>query len=422
MSGEPEAEVPGQIRVARQPIYNRDLEVCGYELLYRQGDAEHAAFDDGDAASASVIEHALHSLSLAQLTGNHPAYINLTRRFFVEDLIPFHPDEVVLELLEHIEPDKDLLLALRRLASRGYRLALDDYILGQDERHWLIPYVSVIKVDVLNMSYQEVARHARWLKRHGGPELLAEKVETHQMLELCRKAGFSYFQGFFLSRPATLRGQSLSTDRVAILELLAELYNSEFDIARAERLINHDLSLSYKLLRYLRSPVFAARDIDSIRTAVLYLGQRELSHWALLLALASVEGQPAEQIRSLLIRAHVCRELTRHHYGGSNSDVAFTIGLFSGLDAVLDLAMDEICDQLPLEAEIREALIHRAGPYGCILAAAIAQEQADWSRLDEFSMPARQLNRFYLESVRRADEHYAALAQSAGRRQSNPGT
>ncbi|MBK5936401.1 hypothetical protein CCR81_06220 [Halorhodospira halophila] len=191
------------------------------------------------------MEHALLSLGMPQLTGNHPAYINLTRRFFIEEVIPFHKDEVVLELLEHIEPDKELLQSLKRLAARGYRLALDDYILDQDERHWLVPHVNVIKVDVLNMSYQDVVRHVRWLKRHRGPDLLAEKVETHQMFELCRKAGFNFFQGFFLSRPLTLRGQSLSTDRGAILELLAELYKPELDIGRVEHLIIHDLSLSY---------------------------------------------------------------------------------------------------------------------------------------------------------------------------------
>ncbi len=409
-----------EVRIARQPIYDRNLDVCGYELLYRQGDADRAVFTDGDAATASVMEHALFSFNLPELTGNHPAYINLTRSYVVEERIPFSPEQVVLELLEHIEPDKELLLALKRLTKKGYRLALDDYILQEDERHWLIPYMSMIKVDVLNMTFQEVVRHAKWLKRHSGPELLAEKVETRHMLELCQKAGFTYFQGFFLSRPATLKGQSLNSDQRRILELLPELYRPELDVGRVERLISHDLSLSYKLLRYLRSPVFAIRDIDSIRAAVLYLGQRQLAHWALLLALASAEGQPAEQIRLLLVRAYVCEQLTRHHYGGSDPGAAFTIGLFSGLDAVLDLPIEEVCSHLPLTEEPRQALIHRSGPYGQVLRAAISQEQADWSTLSEIPIPARQLNHFYLEAVRKADQHHAYLVESAGRRRASP--
>ncbi|MBK5935563.1 EAL and HDOD domain-containing protein [Halorhodospira halophila] len=401
-----------EIRIARQPIYDRNLEVCGYELLYRQGEATTAEFVDGDAATASVMGHALLSMNFQQLTAGKPAYINLTRRFFVEDLVPFGRDQVVLELLEDTEPDEELQHALRRIARQGYAIALDDYVLGTDQRHKLFPYINLIKVDVLNLSFQEVVQHAKRLRRPGGPALLAEKVEDQRMLDLCHKAGFAYFQGFFLSRPATLTGRTLDAGRLHIMQLLSGLYRPEVDLREIEHLITHDLALSYKLLRYLQSPVFAARGIDSVRSAVLYLGRRELAHWALLLALASNQNQPAEQLRSLLIRARVCTQLTRNRYGGSDPDAAFTVGLFSGLDAVFDLPIERVCEQLPMSPEVSAALTRREGPYGRVLSAAIAQEQGAWDQLAGLEIPGQQINHFYIDAVKWADAHYAQLAQT----------
>ncbi|MFP4146822.1 MAG: EAL and HDOD domain-containing protein [Halorhodospira sp.] len=404
----------GEVRIARQPIYDRDLNVCGYELLYRQGDATSANHVNDDAATASVMDNALTSFGLEQITGGKPAYINLTRRFFMHDLlIPFQKDQVVLELLEDIEPDDELIAALRRLSKRGFHIALDDYMLNTDERHRLFPYCDMIKVDVLNMSYREVVAHTKQLIRPGAPSLLAEKVETQEMMDLCRKAGFSYFQGFFLSRPTTLSSQSLSSRRLPLLQLVAALHKPELNIKEVETIIARDLSLTYKLLRYLSSPVFAARNINSVRSAILYLGSREIAHWAVLLAMAAEDDQPAERIRSLLIRAYICEQLTRHRYGGSDAEASFTIGLFSGLDAVFDAPIEQICEQLPLNDESEQALIHATGPYGSVLAATIAQEQADWERLARLEIPPRQLNHFYLEAVRWADEHYDYLERSA---------
>jgi len=407
------ANVADEVRIARQPIYGRDLEVCGYELLYRQGDADTATHLDGDAATASVISNTLTSFGLKGLTGGKPAYINLTRRFLLQGHIPFRKDQVVLELLEGLEPDEELIAGLRRLSRQGYRIALDDYMLGTDERHRLFPYCDLIKVDVLNMPYRQVVQHAKQLLRPGGPELLAEKIETQEMMDLCRKAGFSYFQGFFLSRPSTRSSQSLPTERLPLLRLVAALHRVELDVAEVEHIISHDLSLTYRLLRYLSSPVFAAQNISSARAAILYLGRRELAHWAILLAMASERGQPAERIRSLLIRAYVCEQLTRHRYGGSNPRTAFTIGLFSELDAVFNMPIEQVCEHLPLDKESEEALIHRTGPYGPVLAAAIAQEQADWDHLARLEIPAKRVNRYYLEAVRWTDERYDYLVDSA---------
>lgn len=408
--------------LARQPVVDREQSVCGYELLYRRRDSDTAEFTDGDAATSTVIVNTFMELGLSRVTGGHPAYINLTRRFLVNDPVPFPKDQVVLEVLEDIEPDKELIKALRQLSREGYRIALDDFMLDTDQRHRLLPYADIIKVDISGMAPREIVRHARMLRRAHVPALLAEKIETREIMDLCRSAGFDYFQGFFLSRPTTLSRRTVDTQRLPLLKLIATLHQPELEVGELERIMGQDLSLSYKLLRYLASPLFPVRNIDSIRAAILYLGRRQLANWAVLLAMTTYGNQPSERIVALLIRARVCERLTQHRYGGDDSGAAFTIGLFSGLDAVLDAPMRIICEELPLSAEAEQALLEHDGPYGRVLAAAMAQEQAAWDRLSELDIPPEVVNRFYLEAVRCADEQWLWLRRSSGEARSSTGS
>ncbi|MFP4184149.1 MAG: EAL and HDOD domain-containing protein [Halorhodospira sp.] len=402
-----------EIFLARQPIFNRELQVCGYELLYRRGHSERAEFVDGDAATSTVILNTFMEIGLETVTGGHPAYLNLTRRFFVDHHVPFPKESVVLEVLEDIEPDDELIAALSRLSREGYRIALDDYVLDGHRRHRLLPYIHMVKVDVMGMSAQQIVRHARALQRSRVPALLAEKVETQEVMDQCRAAGFEYFQGFFLSRPATLSRRSVASNRMPLLRLIAALQRPELDVRELEQIVGQDLSLAYKLLRYLASPLFPARDIDSIRSAILYLGRRQLADWAVLLAMTSYGDQPPERIVTLLVRARVSEQLVQHKQGGSDPGAAFTLGLFSGLDAVLDAPLSAICDELPLSEESRCALLEHTGPYGRILAAVLAQEQGEWDRLAATGVSASLVNRLYLEALRWAETQWGWLARAA---------
>lgn len=175
------------IFLARQPIFSRTLRVHGYELLFRRSDVTTADITDGDAATSSVILNAFAEIGLDRITGNRPAFLNLTRRFLLEEPIPFPPRRVVLEVLEDIEPDAELREALRRFSQRGYRIALDDFVFEKGHKR-LLPLVDIVKVDVRGMWPQEVVAHAHELRARGIHKLLAEKVETQEMMELCNWA------------------------------------------------------------------------------------------------------------------------------------------------------------------------------------------------------------------------------------------
>lgn len=201
-----------EVIVGRQAIFNRDLKLVAYELLFRGDPAgSHAAFHDGDHATSRVIENTLYEIGFRNLVGDKPAFINLTRSFLIDDsLLRLRKDEVVLEVLEHIDVDEMLLERLRDLSEAGYAIALDDFI--YDPKHKpLIDIADIVKVDVCLVPDAELPHHVEELRRYP-VKLLAEKIETAEQLAHCKALGFDLYQGFFLAQPDTVTLATLTPE------------------------------------------------------------------------------------------------------------------------------------------------------------------------------------------------------------------
>ena len=388
--------------IARQPIFDAELRVFGYELLCRPAGRSPGPGHDGDAATSEVILNAFTLFGLDELVNERLAFINLTRAFLVaRQPVPFPPDRVVLEVLEGTEPDAELLEGLARLRAAGYRIALDDFIYAP-ELEPLLHHADLVKVEITRLTPRQMTEHAARLAPHG-VGLIAEKVETRAVFEHCRRIGFQYFQGFFLECPTVVRGSSLPTSRLQALSLLANLQSPDADADRLTRLISNDASLSYKLLRYLNSPLARPRSpIDSIHRAVVYLGLKELRIWASLIALASVPGKPRELWTLFMVRARLAEQLAVAR-GDPDPSAHFTVGLLSGLDAMLEAPLEELVSKLPLSEAVEGALLRREGDLGRLLQAVIDFQRGDPSRLAALGLHAAQVNRAHAEAIQWAE-------------------
>ena len=199
------------VLVGRQPIFDGELRVIAYELLFRGNHGETTAeFDDADLATDQVIDNTFRTIGLTNLVGELPAFINLTRRaLFGTDALPLSKEKVVLEVLEDIEVNRELMERLRTLSKEGFRIALDDFACdpGHDE---LVAIADIVKIDVHMFDSETLARHVSSLRRHD-VKLLAEKIESQEQLDLCRQLGFDYFQGYLLAEPTTVIRQRVPT-------------------------------------------------------------------------------------------------------------------------------------------------------------------------------------------------------------------
>lgn len=399
------------IFIGRQPIFDRDLNVFAYELLFRSGTRNHAGEFDGDQATSQVIVNAFIEIGLEQIVGPHPAFINLTRSFVTSVTpLPFPKDRVVLELLEDIRPDAEVVSGVRNLAAQGYVIALDDFVFNENLKP-LIEHAQIVKIDLMTLSREELAEHVRLLNGYD-VKLLAEKIETQEEFEHCKALGFSYFQGYFLSRPNIVQSTQLPPNRLAVLQLLAKLQDPQSDATDIEALIGQDVALSYKLLRYINSAFFAfPKKIESIRQAVVYLGMQSIKTWVSLLVVAGLGNKPAELVTQAMQRAKMC-ELLAKTAKRPNADSYFTVGLFSLLEALMDTPLEKILASLPFTDDIRRALLEQEGPYGEALSCAIAYEKGDFMRARFDRLAPSQMTDTYLASARWADDSANAIGSS----------
>ena len=257
--------------VARQPILNREQQVYGYELLFRDGIENFFRAGDAEAAARSTLDSSL-LMGFDVLCDGQKAFINCTRELLLKEGITLLPHEhTVVEILESVEPDDLVLAACERLRAAGYAIALDDYV-ANDPRASLTPTADFIKVDFERTTPVE---RAELVKRLGNQRchMLAEKVETREQFETALKAGFTYFQGYFFRRPEVMRTGEIPANQVNYLRMLKAVSQEEVDIRELEALIKSEASVLYRLLRYLNSPMFGMRnEIHSIRHALAILG------------------------------------------------------------------------------------------------------------------------------------------------------
>lgn len=369
------------IFVARQPIYDRDLNVIGYELLYRNNEDNRAIFNDGTRASSQLISNTFLGIGLENLVGSQPAFINLTHDFFIDmQPIPMNPEQVVLEVRAETLPHEEVLNGLQQLAEKGYAIALDDFLYSP-ELEPLLKLATYVKLDLSAHSHEQL-REQIALCRHYPVKLIAQKVETPEDLARCQELGFDQFQGFFFCHPQTVSGQSEPVDHGLLLLLMQRLEQANVDMKDVETLLIQDIVLSYKLLRYINCANYATRcEIDSMRDALALLGVEAIKKWVALLLMSSNQGsKPQELLNTSLVRARMC-ELLAQKEEATDPGQAFTVGLFSTLDAVMNIPMDELLDSVSLSSPIRFALLHQEGPLGELLKQVISYEHGEWAEL-----------------------------------------
>ena len=364
------------IQVGRQAIFDRELEVFAYELLYRDAGGR-CSFTDGDMASSLTVLNAFMEIGLDRITGPYKAFINLTRPFFVDmPPIPFSRDRVVLEILEDVNVDEELLLGISSMAGHGFELAMDDYNF-QPHLQPILPLVSYIKVEIQPGGMEELTRRMPEL-RATGARLLAEKVETVEQFEQLKALGFDYFQGYFFARPSIVRTDRVEENSAMVVRLLARLNDPDVPMQDVIDLVSRDPGLSFKVLRYVNSAGIGLRSkVESIQRAVVLMGLSRIRAWATLFAMAGLGNRPLEILNVGLLRANLCERLCRLCRSGT-PETAYTVGLLSVMDLMLSQPLAGLMDQLPLSDQVKRAIVAHEGGYGQLLEAAVTLERNEW--------------------------------------------
>ena len=389
--------------IARQPIFTSKKRVFAYELLFRDGLSNHMPEIDGEAATTKLLTNTFFTIGIDKITAGKRAFINFTEKLLLGKIPLLFPKETtVIEVLEDVSPAPSVIRAIQSFSESGYLLALDDFVFRAE----LVPFIDaadIIKIDFRLTPIEEIESYIDkgYLKN---AKLLAEKVETMEEFKQALDMGFTYFQGYFFSRPEIIRGRDISSSQLRLLEIIAIVNKPDFEFEAVEKLIENDLSLSYKLLRCMNSVFFKRMDqITSIRQAMIYLGQEEIRRFVSLIALSGVTpNKPNELLRSSCIRARFCERLASVSACAEPAEELFTLGLFSTIDAILDQPMARIMRQLPLSPKIKKALTDDQGELSKYLSLARLYEQGDWlavpKKAAEICIAEENLPSIYMET------------------------
>jgi len=367
--------------IARQPIIDTDLQLQGYELLYRDAAERNTFSVSGEIATARVLSTSLSESGLDALVGDGVAFVNMTREAILKiDLLSLPPNRVIFEILEDVEIDSQLQNKIEKLIACGYRFALDDFALdGLHCDH--VDLACLVKVDILALSREEVEQHVKFLR--GYPvKLVAEKVETWEEFEYCKGLGFDLFQGYFFARPQLVSGKGLHQSRSATYRLISRLNDPSVGFDELEQLVSQDPALTFKLFRYVNSALVGRnRTFSNLRQVIILLGIDRLRAVASMFAMCRMEEKPAALTAMLLQRAQLCRLLAEKRRMNNAGD-CFTVGMFSLIDAFMDRPIHEVLAGIPLPDDVRAAILSHDGEMGQILVQVLQMERRSCDQFD----------------------------------------
>ena len=396
------------ILIARQPIFTSNQRLFAYELLFRGTEGHDHSNLDGNRATTSLLSAAFFTEGIERISKFKPCFINFTTTLLANNLpASFPSSKVVIEILEDVAPTPEVIAACRALSKQGYTLALDDFVYER-KLDPLIELADIIKIDIIATPLDTIHKTMYRLSHYPKIKFLAEKVETHAEFTKALKMGFTYFQGYFFSKPEVMKIKELTAAKINLLHLLAEVTSGATSVSRLTIIITHDVAISFKLLRFLNSAWFYRLEkIESISHAITYLGEQELRRFLMLMILADMaSGKPQELMRLALVRAKFCELLGAAGSNPANPDQQndlFLLGLFSLLDAMLDTTMEAVMKELPIHDSIKMAFIDREGFLMPFLNAVTTYEKKAAKEcvlaLREIGVPPKEVYELYLQSL-----------------------
>ena len=397
-----------KIYIARQPIFDSDKLLFGYELLYRNSNENRYVSVDEDRATKELTYNVLSEFDLHSLIKNKYGFINFDKESLMSDIpLLFDPKNIIIEILENTLMDQDLIDRVAFLKQKKYILALDDFI---DDGTYddLLPYIDIIKVEYTLLSKD---KRREIVEKYGvGRQLVAERIERKEDYINANQDGYNLFQGYYFSKPTMISKDILHIASSSYSRLWKEISKGDPEFNTLEKIIKVDVGLTYKLLDLMNKTVYyRGNKINSVRQALVRLGIKETKRWMMLLFLCDMSGKDNDEFaKSSLFRAVFMEKIIDRLNCNHIKNDAYMAGLLSLIDNILEEDIISILDSIGLSEVIKMAFMNKNGILYDSLECIKDYEMQNWDKVEEFNknynLDKDIISTIYVESLEYADE------------------
>ncbi|MBP0984331.1 MAG: HDOD domain-containing protein [Oscillospiraceae bacterium] len=398
------------VYMARQPIFDTENHVYGYELLYRSNGKQNEYNGvDGDESTADVVTNAFFGLNINEIIGGSKAFINFTSNLLKRGVPKMiSPDLVVVEVLENLMMDDQLLGACQELKERGYTLALDDFEYDHSYSE-LFELGDIVKIDF--RTPQKSIEETSYICRYCNKLMLAEKIESQEEFEYAKRLGCSFMQGYFFAKPTIMSKSSLTPLPLNLMRVMQLVSQPEPEFSDIVDVISCDTAMCQRLLRLINSVYFGVRNrVSSISQALVILGLDYLREWIYLMGMQRITHiDNVEVMRLSLLLAKFCKRLALMvPQAQPDADSYYLMGLLSMVTYGGERALAQALEEFPLTQEIKNGLMGKGGIYSDIFDLAYSYEKGDWETVDkyveQYHLDSSKVSEAFVQCVKEAEK------------------
>ena len=408
--------------IVRQPIKDGENKIIGYEIQYH---GENQAF--GGDKSAPANDFAAADTIYSFLTQNTDKVLRGSLNFmtFTVTLLMkktprlFDKDELVIQIDDSVLIHPLAMHMVQQYVKEGYQVAVNEFQFAPRYLA-LLDSINYIKLN-LQSTPALTLKNIVDIAHSMGKKCIAVGVDQEETYQKAVSLGVDAMEGACVAEKLTTKAHSSGYLQSNFFRLLMAITRDEPDVEEIEQIISVDATLTYNILKVVNSCHFALRHrVTTVRQAITIMGLGELRQWAYLLSASNAENQFEEGAEDFLrlsfMRASFCSSLMNYakNMPISKPD-AYLMGMFSTLNYLIDAPLEEILAQIPLQEEIKEALLKHTGRCGMLFDLALCYERADWGKIDELAeglgVPTNLLTSLYFNCMEEVDQVWKEITQ-----------
>ena len=368
--------------IIKRPVYNQQLKCVAYEILCSE------QLEQPNNELDSEVLSKLISTSESQL----PLFIPFEFRSIIEQFSPPIPNPIILKLAA---AEIDTKYTKEEVSESLFSIAL--LIDSPQQLAWL-NFADYIGLTEQLMNGNDVTKVVNFSKAKQR-KVIAYGLAQPLNFDKCKSMTMDFFCGDFLLKPDLDDQVEIAGNKLSVLQLIKSLQQEDCNLQDISEIIQADPIISFQLLKLANSAGFSGGNpIHSIQQAIARLGIINLKNWVMLFSMKNISDKPKEVLDSGLIRANMAQALAK---ASSNVNVrgAYTAGLLSILDCLLNKPMPDLLSQIALDEDITNALISQTGPIGELLSLVIAYESGDWDKVTAQNVHGIDLSELYINSL-----------------------